>query len=72
MGLPHHGKLNGDDTILAFGFSKRVCVSQRLAETTLWLAFASVLTCFIISKEKDANGQEIDISENYSDGPTFS
>ncbi|KAK7037754.1 hypothetical protein VNI00_010715 [Paramarasmius palmivorus] len=65
------GDLNDDDTILAFGFGRRVCVGRHMAETTLWLTFASVLASFVISKNKDST-QDKDLSEFYSDGPFFS
>ncbi|KAI3615926.1 cytochrome p450 [Moniliophthora roreri] len=63
------GKLNNDDTVLAFGFGRRICVGKHLAEAALWLTIASVLTCFKISRAKDPQGNEIEIPEVYSDGP---
>ena len=47
----------------------RVCVGRHLADTMLWLTFASVLACFDIQKEKDGQGDEIEIPVLYSDGP---
>ncbi|KAI3615838.1 cytochrome p450 [Moniliophthora roreri] len=64
-----NGRLNNDDTILAFGFGRRVCVGQHFADATMWLTIASVLSCFEISRPKDAKGNEIEIEEKYSDGP---
>ncbi|KAK7037749.1 hypothetical protein VNI00_010710 [Paramarasmius palmivorus] len=55
--------------IIAYGFGRRVCVGRHLADAILWLTFASVLACFNIEKEKDEHGNEIDIPEQYSDGP---
>ncbi|EEB90551.1 hypothetical protein MPER_11223 [Moniliophthora perniciosa FA553] len=63
------GKLNNDDAVLAFGFGRRICVGKHFAEAALWLTIASVLTRFKISREKDAQGNEIEIPEAYSDGP---
>ncbi|KAK7037756.1 cytochrome p450 [Paramarasmius palmivorus] len=64
-----NGELNKDSTVLGFGFGRRVCVGKHFAEATLWLAIASVLTCFRISPEKDSQGNDIDIPERYSPGP---
>ncbi|KAK7037784.1 hypothetical protein VNI00_010745 [Paramarasmius palmivorus] len=59
--------------ILAYGFGRRVCVGRHLADALLWLTFASVLACFNIEKEKDEQGNDVDIPVLYSDGPgTFS
>uniref|UniRef100_A0A0W0F7L8 Cytochrome P450 n=1 Tax=Moniliophthora roreri TaxID=221103 RepID=A0A0W0F7L8_MONRR len=57
--------------VLAYGFGRRICVGRHLADTELWLTFASVLACFDITNEKDEYGNEIVIPENYSDGPVF-
>ncbi|EEB94271.1 hypothetical protein MPER_06938, partial [Moniliophthora perniciosa FA553] len=46
-----------------------ICVGRHLADSTLWLTFASVLACFNIDKERDEQGNDIDVPENYSDGP---
>ncbi|KAF8869033.1 cytochrome P450, partial [Infundibulicybe gibba] len=58
------GKLNEDDTILAFGLGKRVCVGQHLASTSIWLAIVSVLATLNIAKAKDSQGNKIDIDGN--------
>ncbi|KAJ7578133.1 cytochrome P450 [Mycena floridula] len=62
------GSLNDDDMGYVFGFGRRVCVGRHLAQGTMWLAVASILATFNISKAKDANGNEIPIVEDYSDG----
>ncbi|KAJ7819419.1 cytochrome P450 [Mycena olivaceomarginata] len=51
------GKLNSDDTVLSFGF-----------DAIVWAAIVSVLSTFNIAPAKDANGNEIEIDANYSDG----
>ncbi|KAF7365161.1 O-methylsterigmatocystin oxidoreductase [Mycena venus] len=61
------GKLNDDDTVLAFGFGRRVCAGRHLADTTVWATIVSVLSTFNITKAKDAAGNEIDIDPQYSD-----
>ncbi|KAJ7366948.1 cytochrome P450 [Mycena albidolilacea] len=62
------GKLNSDDTVLAFGFGRRSCVGRHNADAIVWAAIVSVLLTFDIAKAKDANGNEIEINANYSDG----
>uniref|UniRef100_A0A0W0F7H8 Cytochrome p450 n=1 Tax=Moniliophthora roreri TaxID=221103 RepID=A0A0W0F7H8_MONRR len=67
--LDVNGRLNDDDTILGFGFGRRICVGQHFADAIMWLTIASVLTCFKISRARDVKGNEIEIEEKYSDGP---
>ncbi|KAJ6508849.1 cytochrome P450 [Mycena sanguinolenta] len=62
------GKLNDDDTILAFGFGRRLCPGRHNAEATVWATIVSVLSTFNIAKAKDATGKEIPIDPKYSDG----
>ncbi|KAJ7259512.1 cytochrome P450 [Mycena haematopus] len=70
------GKLNNDDTILAFGssglifhrFGRRICPGRYNADATVWATIVSVLSTFNITKAKDATGKEIDIDPDYSDG----
>ncbi|KAF8139506.1 cytochrome P450, partial [Mycena galopus ATCC 62051] len=66
--LTPDGKLNDDDTVLAFGFGRRICVGRHNADATVWATFVSVLSTFNIAKAKDAAGNEIDIDPTYSDG----
>ncbi|KAF8139517.1 cytochrome P450 [Mycena galopus ATCC 62051] len=62
------GKLNNDDTVLAFGFGRRICPGRHNADATVWATMVSVLSTFDIVKAKDAHGNEIDIDPGYSDG----
>ncbi|KAJ7032490.1 cytochrome P450 [Mycena alexandri] len=62
------GGLNDDDTILTFGFGRRICPGRHTAEATVWSTIVSVLATFDIAKAKDADGNEIDIDPVYSDG----
>ncbi|KAF7374506.1 O-methylsterigmatocystin oxidoreductase [Mycena sanguinolenta] len=62
------GKLNDDDTVLTFGFGRRICVGRHNADATLWATFVSVLSTFTIAKAKDNTGKEIEIDPDlYSD-----
>ncbi|KAJ7366935.1 cytochrome P450 [Mycena albidolilacea] len=62
------GMLNSDDTVLSFGFGRRICVGRHNADAIVWAAIVSVLSTFNIAPAKDANGNEIEIDANYSDG----
>ncbi|KAG5635743.1 hypothetical protein H0H81_010226 [Sphagnurus paluster] len=42
-----------------FGFGRRICPGQHFAEASLWIAIASVLACFKISKAIGEDGKEI-------------
>ncbi|KAF8880413.1 cytochrome P450 [Infundibulicybe gibba] len=61
-----NGKLNDDDTILAFGFGKRICVGQHLASSSVWLAIVNVLATLNIGKAKDSQGHDIEIEGKYT------
>ncbi|KAI0364043.1 cytochrome P450 [Pilatotrama ljubarskyi] len=41
-----------------FGFGRRVCPGQALADPSIWLAIANVLAAFDIKKPLDASGNE--------------
>jgi hypothetical protein len=43
-------------------------VGRHNADAIVWAAIVSVLSTFDIAKAKDANGNEIEIDANYSDG----
>ncbi|KAF7365163.1 Cytochrome p450 [Mycena venus] len=63
------GRLDNDDTVLTFGFGRRICVGRHHADATVWAAMVSVLATFNIAKAKDSTGNEIDIDpNNYTDG----
>ncbi|KAJ7250827.1 cytochrome P450 [Mycena haematopus] len=62
------GKLNDDDTVLAFGFGRRICPGRHNADATVWATIVSVLSTFNITKAKDVTGKEVDINPDYSDG----
>ncbi|KAJ3502256.1 hypothetical protein NLJ89_g8969 [Agrocybe chaxingu] len=62
-----NGELNGDDKLLAYGFGRRICVGKHIASATLWITFASILTCFGIGKAKDELGNESEVNGEYED-----
>ncbi|KAI0061723.1 cytochrome P450 [Artomyces pyxidatus] len=52
----------------AFGFGRRMCPGRHLAEATLWIIVASVLSNFNVTKAKDDSGKEIPVNVAYTDG----
>ncbi|KAF8872239.1 cytochrome P450 [Infundibulicybe gibba] len=60
------GKLGKNDTILTFGFGKRVCAGRHLASSTVWLTITSVLATLNIAKAKDSQGNDIEIEGKYT------
>lgn len=43
-----------------FGFGRRICVGQHLAEASVWIAMAGMLSTLAIRKAVDEEGNEID------------
>ncbi|KAF9257842.1 cytochrome P450 [Marasmius fiardii PR-910] len=66
------GKLNfenaRDPTFASFGFGRRVCPGRYMAEASVWIAVASILKVFCISKAVDDNGKMIEPSYGYRNG----
>lgn len=57
-----------DPTIAAFGFGRRICPGRHMAYESLWIAIASIVATFDITKAVDEHGQAIEPSEDYTDG----
>lgn len=51
-----------------FGFGRRVCPGQHLAESSVFLTVSQTLAAFRISKATDQQGREIDIQLNTNTG----
>ncbi|KAF9257841.1 cytochrome P450 [Marasmius fiardii PR-910] len=49
-----------DPTFAAFGFGRRVCPGRHMAEASIWIAVASILKIFHISKAVDEHGNTIE------------
>lgn len=65
------GKLNSaieDPANVAFGFGRRVCAGRYMATSSVWIAIASIVATFDISKAVDENGDVIEPSLGYSPG----
>ncbi|KAF7299262.1 Cytochrome P450 [Mycena indigotica] len=68
--LTEDGRVTTDPLLnpLAFGHGRRSCVGRHLAEDSVWIAMASLLTVYNFGKAKDASGNEIEIPFQFSDG----
>ncbi|KAF9047972.1 cytochrome P450 [Rhodocollybia butyracea] len=60
--------INMDPRKVVFGFGRRICVGQHLAEASLWMAIASVLMVYKITPAKDNKGVNIPISAAFTPG----
>uniref|UniRef100_P9WEI7 Cytochrome P450 monooxygenase claR n=1 Tax=Ampulloclitocybe clavipes TaxID=56467 RepID=CLAR_AMPCV len=57
-----------DPHALAFGFGRRACPGQELADTNMFLTIAMSLAVFNISKAVDEKGREIEPVNEFSSG----
>ncbi|KAJ3574088.1 hypothetical protein NP233_g2007 [Leucocoprinus birnbaumii] len=55
-------------TMGAFGYGRRVCPGRYLADSSMWLALAQILSAFIIQPKRDGQGQEVLPSLDYKGG----
>ncbi|EIM86325.1 cytochrome P450 [Stereum hirsutum FP-91666 SS1] len=66
------GTLNEDEVLASFGYGRRrplnrICPGRYLANTTLWLSIASILSVFDIIKSKDVKGNEVEVTTEWVD-----
>jgi len=54
-----------DPTMIAFGFGRRICPGSHIAISTIWIAAASILATFNLSKSVDKDGKVIEPSCEY-------
>ncbi|KAG6827831.1 hypothetical protein H0H92_010318 [Tricholoma furcatifolium] len=59
-----NGTLNDDDTVLSFGFGRRLSALFH----AVWLVIAATLATFNIRKAKDEHGKEVPVDDSYSNG----
>lgn len=66
-----HGVFNAeslDPAIAAFGFGRRICPGRHVAQDSMWIMSALILSVFNIQKAKDAYGNPITPSVEYHEG----
>ncbi|ETW77757.1 cytochrome P450 monooxygenase 31 [Heterobasidion irregulare TC 32-1] len=72
--LTTDGKLNPeckDPATAAFGFGRRICPGRHFAISAVWIAVASILATYNITKDVDADGKVIEPSGEWSHGSTL-
>ena len=60
-GSPYHRPFPGDRGYMTFGWGRRVCSGQALAEQGVWITVARLLWAFSINKATDARGQPVEV-----------
>ncbi|TFY81051.1 hypothetical protein EWM64_g2966 [Hericium alpestre] len=66
--LMKDGTLNSDESKTTFGYGRRICIGQHLADANVWIIVANFLAIYEISKAKDVDGNEIPIDASFSSG----
>jgi len=57
-----------DPRTYSFGFGRRVCPGKQLADNSIFIFVASILSVFTISKEIDKFGNEIPVQPSFGEG----
>ncbi|KAJ7627403.1 cytochrome P450 [Roridomyces roridus] len=66
--LPQPGGRGEPHFASVYGFGRRICSGQHLADQSLWIAIASILSTCTISNAHDADGNPIVPKAGMSDG----
>ncbi|KAG1804262.1 cytochrome P450 [Suillus subaureus] len=66
--LHDDGSLTSDMMPLGFGWGRRICVGQHLADASLWIAMANFLAVFSAHKALDDHGMDIPVVPKFSTG----
>ncbi|KAG2156377.1 cytochrome P450 [Suillus clintonianus] len=66
--LHEDGSLTNDTMLLGFGWGRRSCVGRHIADSTLWIAMASILSTFSVQKALDEQGREIPVIPKFTTG----
>ncbi|KAJ6443854.1 O-methylsterigmatocystin oxidoreductase [Purpureocillium lavendulum] len=53
-----------------FGFGRRVCIGKHLAEASVWIVVASMLSTMKIEKERDEHGNDVEPEVELTQGLT--
>ncbi|KAJ8593013.1 cytochrome P450 [Rhizopogon salebrosus TDB-379] len=64
--LHDDGSLTNDTMALAFGWGRRICVGQHVADASIWIAIVSFLAVFSVHKSLDEHGKEIPVIPKFS------
>ncbi|KAI0066626.1 cytochrome P450 [Artomyces pyxidatus] len=67
--LTEDGQVKDDPaSSIAFGFGKRICPGRHIADSTVFIVAALVLSTFSVGKAKDLHGNEIPVECAYTGG----
>lgn len=53
-------------TLVSFLTHRRMCPGRHLALASVWITLVTTLAAFNITKSKDENGVEIDVTDEFS------
>jgi len=51
-----------------FGYGRRICPGRRFADTSIWLAMATIIATLDVGKARAASGEEITPSQSFTPG----
>ncbi|KAH0828605.1 cytochrome P450 [Lanmaoa asiatica] len=57
-----------DPATAAFGYGRRICPGRFMADATLWISIACILTVFDIRPGKDENGNPVEVKADFESG----
>ncbi|KAJ4485324.1 cytochrome P450 [Lentinula aciculospora] len=60
-----------DPATAVFGFGRRVCPGKHIGFASLWIAVASILTCYSIEPELDESGKPVKPRAEWYSGPSL-
>ncbi|KEZ41192.1 hypothetical protein SAPIO_CDS7275 [Scedosporium apiospermum] len=66
-----HGAPGEPRPVGHFGFGRRSCVGQFLADNTCWIAIATILSAFKIDKRCDEHGVTVEPTIKFTNGGTW-
>ncbi|KIK70125.1 hypothetical protein GYMLUDRAFT_543127 [Collybiopsis luxurians FD-317 M1] len=72
--LDESGKLDPtvkDPTSAAFGFGRRACAGKHIALASIWIAAASILTCYTVAPGLGEDGKPVTPKGVWYPGPTL-
>ncbi|OJA09033.1 hypothetical protein AZE42_09694 [Rhizopogon vesiculosus] len=69
--LHEDGSLTDDKMRFGFGWGRRMCVGQHLADASMWISITSFLATFSVHKALDEHGKEIPVVPKFTTGITI-
>ncbi|KIJ60731.1 hypothetical protein HYDPIDRAFT_98167 [Hydnomerulius pinastri MD-312] len=57
-----------DPATAAFGYGRRICPGRFMADATIWVSVACILTVFNIRPGKDKNGEPVNVEAEFQSG----